>query len=68
MVMIDDSEQAKQGAGSRSGGNVQTKGASQAPAAETDQAETRGGGNIQTKGASKDPQAPTSDEKNNPQR
>lgn len=55
-------EQGDQGAGSR-GGNIQTKGASKAPDADTGQSETRGGGNIQNRGASKEQETPAKPDK-----
>lgn len=54
MVTVDDNEQSDQAAGSRAGGNVETKGASKAPTSETDSGTTRAGGNVETKGASRD--------------
>lgn len=63
MGNVDDKEQADQGAGSRGGGNLQTKGANKAPDAETGESQTRGGGNIQNRGASKEQEAPARPDK-----
>lgn len=49
MSMSDSTDE--QAAGTRAGGNVETKGASQS-AGSTGEAGTRAGGNVETKGAS----------------
>jgi hypothetical protein len=46
-------DKANQGSDTRSGGNIETKGASKAPNREPDDDATRSGGNVETKGASR---------------
>ena len=63
MGNVNDKEQADQGAGSRGGGNLQTKGANKAPDTETDESQTKGGGNIQNRGASEEQETPAHPDK-----